>query len=171
MALTAAQAIIPNGAVVGVTQPMQSAPVTIGTTEGEIKQKLLTQTFSGTKTLTDGSATGFVEIAVGVGELIGGNILYTIKVVDGTDFQCHMGAIGFVAVNKAGTVTCDADETYSPASEIEVTTSGTLTDAVTCTAGAGKITLNMNANTSLAGATITFDYTITMHSMNVITAL
>jgi hypothetical protein len=138
---------------------------------GTISQSEITQTFSGTKVLTDGSATGFVDIAIATGEFVSGDILYSIHVTDVTDFPNHMGGIGFVAVNKAGTVTSDCDETYVPASEIEVVTSGTLTDAVTCTDGANKITINMNANTSLAGATITLHYTIRMHSMNTITAL
>ncbi len=138
---------------------------------GTIKQNSITKTISGSKVLTDGSATGMFEVAVGTGELIGGDVYYTIYVTDGTDFQAHNGSIGFVAVNKAGTVTSDCKETYSPSTEVEIATSGTLTDEVTCTDGAGKVTLNMNADTSLAGATITVKYTVILHSMNVITLL
>lgn len=143
--------------------------------EGNIFHNAITQTFSGSKTLTDGVATGFVDIAIDAGEFVGGSILYSIKVTDGTpDYQNHSGAAGFVAINKAGVVDSDCSETYSPAAVLKVTSAGTLTDAVTCvdTNGTpGKITLQMNANTSLAGATIIFDYTITMHSENVITSL
>ncbi len=129
------------------------------------------QMVSASKTLVDGVATGFVEVLLGVGEQVSGDIFYTIYVTDGTDFQTHMGGIGFVANNKAGTVTCVADETYTPSTEIEDRTAGTLTDAVTCTPGAGKVTVNMNANTSLGGPTITMKFTVRLHSKNTITPL
>jgi len=157
---------------IGISAPTEKLDV-VGNVAmtGTIKQNSVTKTISGSKVLTDGSATGMFEVAVGTGELVGGDVSYTIYVVDGTDFQSHQGGFGFVAVNKAGTVTSDCKETYLPATAIYIATSGTLTDAVTCTDGAGKVTLNMNANTSLAGATITIKYTVTLHSMNVITLL
>lgn len=138
---------------------------------GELGYDSVLQRVSGTKVLSDGVATGFVDITVGSGELVGGQIQYAIYVDNGSDLQAHMGGIGFVAVNKAGTVTSDIKETYVPATEVEVVTAGTLTDTFTVTDGAGKITINCNANTSLAGATITIHYTIFMHSSNVITRL
>ena len=140
-------------------------------TAGTLKQAAKMQMFSASKVLSDGVSTAFAEVAVGVGELIGGNIRYCIHVIDGTDFQAHTGGIGFVAVNKAGTVTCDIKETYLPATAVKIVTSGTLTDTVSCTAGAGKVALAMNANTNLAGATLTLHYTMEIHTMNVITGL
>ena len=129
------------------------------------------QMHSDTKTLVDGSATGFFEIAIATGELLGGNITYAIYVTNGTDYQSHSGAVTFVAVNKAGTVTSDIEEQYSPANEAEIKTAGTLTDDFTITDGTGKITLNCNANTNLAGPTIVLKYTVITHSLNTITAL
>lgn len=133
-------------------------------------QQDITQVFSGTKTLTDASATGFVEIAVATGDLVGGELMYTMYIDDGTDLQAHTGGAGFVAVNKAGTVTSNCQETYLNPSSIKIVTAGTLSDTLSCTNGAGKITLNFNANTSL-NVNITLKYTIRMHSLNVITAL
>ena len=141
-------------------------------TAGTLKQNAINQQLSGSKALTDATPTAFAEIAVGVGELVGGNIDYAIYVTDATpDYQSHVGSIGFAAVNKAGTVTCDIQETYLPSTAVKIVTAGTLTDAVTCTAGAGKITISMDADTSLAGATLTLKYMIGLLSMNVITAL
>ena len=140
---------------------------------GTSKQANITQVISGSKVLTDNTATGFAEIAIGVGECVGGVIAYTIKVANGTDLQCHSGGVGFAAVNKAETVTNDIKENYSPSTEIEVVTVGTLTDAFTCsnTYGApGKITLNADVNSSLTSV-ITLDYTLTLHSMNAVTKL
>ncbi len=159
---------VKDGGFVGINDAIPASRFSVA---GTMNQSEITQEFSGTKVLVDGSATGFVEIAIATGEFISGHILYSIHVSGSGDFQNHVGGIGFVAVNKAGTVTSDCDEDYVPAAEIEVRTAGTLTDAVTCTDGTGKITINMNANTSLGSPTITFHYTVYMHSMNTITAL
>jgi hypothetical protein len=139
--------------------------------DGTIGQVAVVQQFSGTKTLTDEAATGFADIAIATGEFLGGYFVYTINVTDGTDFQSHTGTASFNAVNKAGTVSSDIEESYAPAAESEVKTAGTLTDDFTITDGAGKITINCNANTSLAGATITMKYTIFLQSTNAITGL
>ena len=186
-ALDTDKLITPTGVVAGGEQTMQTVDVTVTVagavtaagavtgsefvTAGTLKQAAKMQMFSASKVLSDGVSTAFAEVAVGVGELIGGNIRYCIHVIDGTDFQAHTGGIGFVAVNKAGTITCDIKETYLPATAVKIVTSGTLTDTVSCTAGAGKVALAMNANTNLAGATLTLHYTMEIHTMNVITGL
>ncbi|MBE3139518.1 MAG: hypothetical protein IMZ53_02940 [Thermoplasmata archaeon] len=136
---------------------------------GRILQQGQTQVYSATKTLTDGSATGFVEIALAAGDMIGGTIEYTITATDGTELQSHSGSGAFVAVRKVDTVTSDFEESYLPAAEAEVITSGTLTDDFTITDGAGKITINCNANSSLATPTVVLKYTIKLQATNVIT--
>jgi len=138
---------------------------------GVVVRNQRTSEYNGVKTLADGVATGFVDILIAAGEFLGGEIIYSIYVTDGTDYQAHSGSIAFNAVNKAGTVTSDIEETYLAASESEVVTAGTLTDDWTITNGTGKITINCNANTSLAGATITLKYTIRLHSTNTILPL
>jgi hypothetical protein len=137
----------------------------------EIEQDGNLTMHTGSKVLTDGSPTGIVDIAIGTGEFLGGELMYSIYVTDGTDFQSHSGSIVFNAINKAATVSSDIEETYLPASESEVSSSGTLTDAWTITDGAGKITINCDANTSLGTPTITLKYTIFLHSTNAITEL
>jgi hypothetical protein len=129
--------------------------------------------YSGSKVLSDGVATGFVEIAVATGEFLGGVVEYSIYVTDGTDFQSHAGSVAFVAVNKAGTVTSDIEETYGPAAEAEVATSGTLSDDFTITNGSGKITINCKANTSLTPSANypVLKYSVMLHSANTITPL
>ncbi len=133
----------------------------------------VTQTFSGAKTLTDNTAIGFVEIALESGGCLGGTIHYTLCVDDETDLQSHSGELAFVAVNKVGTVTSDTEEQYSPATEAEVRTAGTLTDDFAIIDGdgsPGKITITCDADSSLNVAAILY-YTIELHSANVITAL
>jgi len=136
-----------------------------------IIQNSIMKQYSGSKELTDESAIGFVDITIGSGEFLGGTILYSIYVTGSGELQSHSGSLEFNAINKAGTVTSDIEETYSPAAESEVVSAGTLTDDYTITDGAGKITINCNANTSLGSPTITFYYTIFLHSGNTITPL
>lgn len=138
---------------------------------GTIFHKGITQTFSGSKVLEDGVATGFVDIAIATGEFLGGNIIYSIYVSGSGDFQSHSGEVSFAAVNKAGTVESDIEEQYLPAAEAEIRTTGGLTDDFTITDGANKITINCDAATTLGSPTLTLKYTITMHNLNTITAL
>lgn len=139
--------------------------------DGHFFQNSQMQEYSGTKTLVDNSATGFVDISIGTGEFLGGIIHYSLYVTNGTDFQAHTGDIAFNAINKAGTVTSDIEELYSPAAESEVVSAGTITDDFTVTDGTGKITINCDADSSLTGPTIVLKYTIVLHSINTITPL
>lgn len=138
---------------------------------GTITQNAKVQQYTNTKTLSDGAATGFIDIPIATSTLNGGHIFYTIKVTDGTDLQSHSGSVVFNGINKAGTITSDIEETYAVIAESEALSAGTLSDDWTITNGADKITINTNANTSLAGATITMDYTLFLHSTSTITAL
>lgn len=139
----------------------------------EVVKRNLKPQYTGSKVLTDGSATGIVDIAVATGEFLGGSIEYSIYVTDGTDYQAHSGSVFFNAVNKAGTVSSDIEETYLAASESEVATAGTLTDVWSVTNGTGKITINVNADTSLTPSANypVIKYTIKLHSQNSITPL
>lgn len=143
-------------------------------TSGTIFHNGLNQTFTGSKTLADGSATGFVDIEMGANELIGGTLHYSIYVTGSGEFQSHAGSIVFVAVNKAGTVTSDIEEQYLPSDEAEIRTAGSLTDSwsITNTNGSpGKITIEVDASTTLGSPTLELVYTIIMQSENVITGL
>jgi len=94
-----------------------------------------------------------------------------VEVFDGTDLQNHTGIISFAGVNKGGTVASDIDEVYLAASETTITTSGTLSNAWTITNGAGKITINLNANTSLTPTSMVLYYNITLNGNEVVTKL
>lgn len=139
--------------------------------DGELQIASTGKVISGSKTLTDGSATGIFEVAIPSNTSAGGTISYSIKCFDGTDLQNHSGLISFAGVNKGGTVTSDIDEVYLAASETKVVTAGTLTDAWTITDGAGKITINLNANTSLTPTSFVVFYTITLNGNEVVTKL
>lgn len=110
-----------------------------------------------TKTLTESSATGFVEIAVASGAVASATIDYEIEANDSTDFQTLTGSLYVSAVNKAGTVTCNVGEVGTP---INAVSTGTLTNTMTCTAGTLKYTINANAVSSLTQTTLRIKYLV-----------
>lgn len=131
----------------------------------------IVQQLSGTKVLTDGVATSFVDIALAAGEMIGGEVRYVIYATDGTELQVHSGSITFAAVDVAGALTSDIDEVYLAASETEASSAGTLTDAWSVVDGVNKISIACNSNSSLTTPTITLKYTVYLYSLNIMTAL
>lgn len=131
---------------VGVTEGMAigtlgTRPLKLGTASLE------REFFSGSaKTLTESSATGICDIAIANNTVIGGTLFYTIDATDATDYQTLRGRVSFTAVSKAGTLT----STLGTPEEINALSAGTLTNTCTITNGAAKITLNLNAVSSLA---------------------
>jgi hypothetical protein len=126
--------------------------------------------FADTVTLTDGSATAFLDIAIADGDMMGGAIDYTITATDTTDFQSISGSLSWAAVRKAGspsTYVCDIDEHLG--TDSTAVSTGTLTDAFTCAGASDKITLNVDANSSLTTPTVTMRYTAHMHTTKAIT--
>jgi hypothetical protein len=113
-----------------------------------------------TKTLTDAAATGFVDISIPAsGSYTAGRVRWRIDATDTTDYQSRTGFTYFVAVNKAGTVTCSVGDIGTT---VVAVSSGTLTNTMTCTAGTGKLTLNANADSSLTAPTVRINYYIEM---------
>lgn len=165
----------------GVLQPTADNDIDLGTSsleyknfylQGKFVQNAITQVVSGSKALTDGSATGFFKVSLANTQMVGGTVHYTIYVSNATpDYQTHSGSFTFAAINKAGVYATDIDEVYLAASETLAATSGTLTDAFTITTGTNEITVNCNANSSLDTPTITIKYEIHLHSTNLITQL
>jgi hypothetical protein len=110
------------------------------------------------KTLTESSATAIADIAVAAASVTGGTIYYTVEANDGTDYQSRRGSVNFTAVNKAGTLTTDIG---TPAESVAVS-AGTLTCTPTVTIGANKITLNLNAVSSLTQTVLRATYRIVL---------
>jgi hypothetical protein len=100
---------------------------------------------SAPKTLTESSATSVIDIAVATGTVTGGTLFYTIEANDGTEYQARRGQVTFSAVNKSGTPTA----AIGTATETVAVSTGTLTCTPTVTTAAGKITLQLNAVSSL----------------------
>jgi len=118
------------------------------------------------KQLTDGSAVGLFEVALPTsGNTCGGMFSYRIHCWNGTDFQSHCGVANYAAGNKAGTITSEIGHSSGVGGlETEVESSGTLTDTFTTVNGTGKVTITLNANTSLTPSANEFYVTYTLHN-------
>jgi hypothetical protein len=119
-----------------------------------------------TKTLTESSATGIVDIDVPAGSIASGELTYTIEANNVTDFQCLRGRVIWAVVNKGGILTTSLSEIVdgNPCS------AGTLTAVASLTNGTNNITINLNAASSLAQTTLRARWRIT-HDGGTITAL
>lgn len=137
-----------KGLAVGTTG---SNPLVLGTNSQS------REWISGTpKALTESVATGIAEISLANNTVCGGTLEYTIDADDGTEFQALRGTVSFVAVSKAGTIT----KTDGTPSETTALSAGTLTNTYSITAGAAKLTINLNAVSSLTQTTLRANYSI-----------
>lgn len=101
--------------------------------------------------LTDATATSFADVALASGVRLSGEVAIQIEATDGTVQQSLWQRWGWSAVNAAGTITCNVS---TAGMEVSAPSSGTLTNAVTCVAGASKVTLKTTADTSITTPTV-----------------
>lgn len=120
-----------------------------------------------TKTLTDATATSLCDIALATGEMVGGTLFYTIKGSVDDDKQSRSGSVPFTAVNNGGAVTC----AVGTPTDVYAGSSGTLTAAFSATAGTGKFTLKVTADSSLSSPTVTVTYWLQINGANAVTYL
>lgn len=120
-----------------------------------------------TKTLTESSATGIVDIAVASGSVASGELLYSIQANDATDFQNLRGRVVFSIVNKGGTLTTS----FTESAEANAVSAGTLTCTTTLVAGTNKITISLNAISSLTQTTLRAKWQMQHDGYATITAL
>jgi hypothetical protein len=97
------------------------------------------------KALTDAAAVSLFEIALPSLSMTGGTISATIQVTNGTDMQAFSQTIGYSAVNKAGTYTYNITADTGNKS----VSAGTLTTTWSILNGTNKVTIQLNADTSL----------------------
>jgi hypothetical protein len=95
--------------------------------------------------LSNNTATPLFSVSCADGNGIGGYIIYSIEVYDGTDVQNESGTVSFAAVNKATeTWTTDIDEVSSQA--VSSGSLATTWSVDTATADTFKVTLNSNSS-------------------------
>ncbi len=96
--------------------------------------------------LTDATATSFAELAVASGARLAGSITIFVEATDGTVQQGMWQTWPFSVVNAAGTITCTIGAVMGETTSFS---SGTMTNAVTCVAGASKVTFKSTADASI----------------------
>lgn len=115
-------------------------------------QDLKFYAYPGSKSLTESVATGIVEIPIESNSVLSATLQYTVNADDGTDFQVLTGEVLITAANKNGTITVSTPGNMG--SENVSCSSGTLTNSVTVSTGTNKITVNLNAVSSLTQTTL-----------------
>lgn len=122
---------------------------------------------SGSKTLSNNTTTGILEIAVPSNTGMGFSGSFTVKVFDGTNLQNFTKYLMVDVINKAGTVT------NSPAvlTGAALVSSGTLTVIYSFTNGTNKITVNVNAASSLTPTSMIVNYNLTINGTEIVTKL
>lgn len=114
----------------------------------------------GATTLTESSATAFVQVAVTSNGRQGGMIYYCVDASDASDFQERCGNVPIALVNKAGTETCTVG---TPADVVAVST-GTLTVTFdTDTSPTNACNFRANAVSSLTQTTLRINSQVVLY--------
>lgn len=119
--------------------------------------------------LVDGVATSLFEVALPTLTIGGGTIEYSIIATDGTDMQSLSGFVAFSAVNKGGVYTTQITENAS--NQSKAVSAGTLTGAWSILNGTDKVTIQLNADTSLTPTSFKLYYKVHNGSRQAITQL
>lgn len=135
--------------------------------DGELQIASTGKVISGSKALTDGTAIGIFEVAIAAGEIIGGQVIATVKCTDDTDYQAYGVLRLFTAINKAGTIKSNIADT----SGSTIKSTGSLNVATSITKGTGKIIFNVNANTDLVPTSLLVEYVVILNGNEVVTKL
>ena len=119
------------------------------------------------KTLTESVATGVVDIAVAAGSVASGEFFYSVQANSATDFQVIRGRVVWAVVNKGGVLTTSITDTV----EANPVSAGTLTCAATLVNGTNKVTISLNAVSSLDQNTLRARWRLEHDGYATITAL
>jgi hypothetical protein len=119
--------------------------------------------------LVDATTTNMFDVALPTLAMAGGTIEYTISASDGTDMQSLSGVVSYSAVNKGGVYTTQIVEGAD--NQSKAVSNGTLTGAWTILNGTNKITIQLNADSSLTPTSFKLYYKIHNGSNQAITQL
>lgn len=135
-----------------------------GSGYGAVQLDANVRNWADTVTLTNNSATDLFDITLADGDNVAGVMHYAVFVVDASaEQQVHAGQVTFVALNKGGTITTDINEiTVGAGGEVDILTTGTLTDAFTAVDGTGKVTVKANFASSLTPTTMELVYDLSL---------
>jgi hypothetical protein len=147
----------------GHLQPNSDNTYDVGDSTHQVRSAYVATSIQGgnSKSLTESSATAFVQVAVASGSYTGGCIHYTIHADDGTNFQSISGTIHFSMVNKAGTETATVTTPSAATETPTATSSGTLSVSFdTDTSPTNAVNIRANAVSSLTQTTLKIEYRV-----------
>ncbi len=107
------------------------------------------QIIASEQNLTNNSAINLFDVALAAGAFAGGNIEYAITVSDGTDFQVYAGYVTYAAANKGDVYTTTITDLATVDSLAKTNVASTLVVTWSIVTGTSKITIAVNANSSL----------------------
>lgn len=146
--------------------PLATNSYNLGSTTAFVKDSYLGTSIQGTrsKVLTEGAATGFVDIAVASGEGTGGYVEYTVETTDGTDRTIETGMLYFSGVNLNGGTVDDSDVGLVGTPVQSTSAANVFVNTFSVTSGTDKITVNCSSATTLAGTdVITIRYRVVVN--------
>lgn len=125
------------------------------------------------KYLTDNTVVDIIDITLGSNTTTGGEIRYTIHVTNGTDYQTHGGTVKWGAVSKGTAITAGVGHaTAESGLELDIVSGGTITDTWSAfEEDLGKVTISVNANSSLSNPIIWIEYIVENFGSTAITQL
>jgi hypothetical protein len=94
--------------------------------------------------------------------MVGGAVNLTVRAKDATDYQATTVMFTYAAINDSGTVTNQV--TLNASNTATITSTGTLTVTASATNGAGIITLQVTATSSLTPTTLDATYQVINNS-------
>ncbi len=123
-----------------------SRAASTGTTDNTLVDAMI---LPSTKPLTNNSPINLFEVAIGTDISTGGIIQFSVSVMDVTNHkvQTYCGIVKYEAHNENGSIAGTITEESNPVTYLS---GGTLATTWAITAGSGKVTISLNANSSLA---------------------
>lgn len=151
----------------GVAVPTISSTSTL--TNKTLTAPVITNAVQGgnTKALTDNTNVGLFEVALPTLTAASGEVSFTIIAADATDIQVRSGIVRWSCINKAADYTTE----LAIVNEGGSASAGTLDATFDILEGSDKITLRVNADTSLTTTSFTIRYTVINNSTQAITIL
>lgn len=160
--------LILAGGVAG-DAPTSGGAIKIQTAQGGNGTALVNRTIVNPtpKALTTATPVGLISINVPTGTMTGGQIRYTVRATDGTDYQAVSGIIYWTAVNQTGTAQADASANIFSST----LTTGTLTTAADTNVVTNTVTVRVTATSSLTTTIFDIQYQAENNSTQDITIL
>jgi hypothetical protein len=138
-------------------EPASDDTISLGTVASQFQHAFIKRALLGgaTKTLTNETPTAFATLPLDDGDVLGGEVIYTVTATSGTSRQIRSGRVRYSAARDGATYDGDAVEVGAQVASV---TTGTLTGAISVAAASDLLTFSANFDSSLGTPTVTIDY-------------